>query len=138
MCSRPYLQALQSSRYLKNFSSQRHLELLHRSISIPPLGWFNTQSTILWYSYYKQIFYETLKYCILFQFTSPPLNYSVTIVKIKLSSNHVLKFISYCFYHKSSSTYFIFEFKNCYLLLIYINPHIIIKLITYFIKTLHP
>ena len=93
-------------------------ESLYHSISTPHLDDL-TQFTILWYFSYKQTLYKISKCCILFQFTSP-LNNSVIITRIKLLLNHILKFVSYRFYHKSSSTYSIFEIQN---LLISTHPY---------------
>ena len=129
------LQVLRSTRYPKNFNFYSNIfKLFHHSISIPHLDDLTHNLPFFDISICKQIFYETSKYCILFQFISPPLNYFVTITKVKLSLNHILKFISYSFYHKSwvlnpSSKSKIIVYTH-----LYIDFLIIIELIINFIK----
>ena len=76
----------QAQRYVRDFICQRY------RAQDTPIGLFYNPFTILQYFYCKQIIYIISKYDIQFQFISHSLNYFVTITKIKLSSDYILKF----------------------------------------------
>ena len=128
------LQVLRSTRYLKSFNFTANFWVISPFNQYPPLRWFNTQFTVFDISFCKQIFYKISKYCILFQFIFSSLNYFVTIIKIKISSNHILKFIPYSSYHKSWVLNSSSKSKIIVYTHLYDDLQIIIELIINFIK----